>query len=309
MTLQQLRYLIEVARSGSFNAAAQKLYVSQSTLSVAIKELEEELGVEVFLRSNRGLTLTNDGNELVGYARQVLEQADLLKERYSKDTQSAHNRLSVSTQHYAFCVTSFVKLIEEHDELAYSFTLRETHTAEIIEDVKEFRSEIGILYMSKFNSDILTRAIEDANLHFTPLFQAKVHVFVGEHHPLAKRTSLTMEDLEDYPRYSFEQGAASSFYFSEEPFGNLPHKRNVTFSDRGTLTNLLLEGKGFTLSTGVRSSEMTNGIAAIPLECDEYMRVGYIMHNERKPSKLVLRYIELLEEIIRENGLALDNAK
>lgn len=301
MTLQQLKYLIEVARCGSFNAAAQQLYVSQSTLSMAVKELEQELGIEVFRRSNRGLTLTNDGTELLGYARQVIEQADLLENRYAHRDLAAHHRLAISTQHYAFSVRAFVDLVEECEEDAYDFVLRETRTGEIIDDVRDFRSEIGIIYLSSFNEHVLSRALEDANLAFTPLFEASVHVFVGSHHPLAARTSLKPADLADYPRYSFEQGTANSFYFAEEPLSSLPHARTITISDRGTLTNLLTSHDGYTLSTGVLSHEMQTGITAIPLDVAETMRVGYLMHSERKPSALALRYIEKLVGCIADN--------
>lgn len=303
MTLQQLRYLIEVARSGSFNAAAQELYVSQSTLSMAIKDLEEELGIKIFLRSNRGLTLTNDGTELLSYARQVVEQADLLSDRYANRKKADSNRLSISTQHYAFCVRAFMNLIEEYDAESYDFTLRETRTSEILADVHEFRSELGIIYLSDFNERALNRALDEHNLEFTLLFEANVHVFVGEHHPLAKRTSLKPADLSEYPRLSFEQGTVNSFHFAEEPLASLPHKKNITYSDRGTLTNLLTHSSGYTLSTGVLSNEMQTGIVAIPLDVNEVMRVGYIMHKERKPSKLVLRYIKKLEECINDSTL------
>ena len=170
MTLQQLKYLIEVARYGSFNSAAQKLYVSQSTLSMAIKDLENELGIQVFIRSNRGLTLTNDGTELLGYARQMIEQADLLKNRYASRKTSHHNRLSISTQHYAFTVQAFLELVNEFQGDQYDFTLRETRTGEIIEDVREFRSELGLIYLDDFNERVLVRALEEANLSFTLLF-------------------------------------------------------------------------------------------------------------------------------------------
>lgn len=301
MTLQQLKYLIEVAKQGSFNAAAQELFVSQSTLSMAIKELEREFDVEIFLRSNKGLTLTNEGAELLAYANQVLDQAALLEARYT-GTQNHHSRLAISTQHYAFCVKAFVELVDEFDARTYDFTLRETRTEEIINDVRDFRSEIGILYLSSYNERVLKSTFAGAGLTFTPLFQAAVHAFVGEHHPLANRSSLKLSDLEPYPRYSFEQGITNSFYFAEEPFGSLPWERNITYSDRGTLTNLLTHGNGFTLSTGVLSSEMQSGIAAIPLESHETMTVGYLMHAERKPSSLALRYIELLRACIAESG-------
>ncbi len=304
MTLQQLRYLIEVAQSGSFNAAAHELYVSQSTLSMAIKDLEAELGITVFRRSNRGLTLTADGTELLGYARQVVEQADLLSERYAhKDTAARRARLAISTQHYAFAVQAFINIVNACDAAAYDFTLRETRTSEIIRDVQEFRADIGLLFLNDFNERALTRVLDEADLHFTQLFEATPHVFVGVQHPLAGRASLKLSDLDEYPRYSFEQGTTNSFHFAEEPLAALPHSRNITYSDRGTLTNLLIRGKGYTLSTGVLSGEMESDIVAIPLETNETMRVGYIMHGERKPTNLVLHYIDELNAIISGSTL------
>ena len=300
MTLQQLRYLIAIAEYGSINAAAQNLYASQSNLSTAIKELERELGIAIFTRSNRGVTLTNDGTELLGYARQVIEQADMLENRYA-DKDAVHLRLAVSTQHYAFSVQAFVNVVEACEDDEYEFILRESTTAEIIDDVRSFRSEVGILYTDGFNRRVLHKAFADADVAYFPLFDAQVHVFVGEHHPLAGSKLLRPEDLEGYPRYSFEQGTANSFYYSDEPLSYLPHKGNIRISDRGTLTNLLTGHDGYTLSTGVLSTEMQSGIASIPLDVDESMQVGYIMHNERRPSPLLLRYIDELHAIIHAN--------
>ena len=300
MTLQQLRYLIAISEHNSINAAAQSLYVSQSNLSTAMKELERELGITIFTRSNRGVTLTNDGAELLGYARQVIEQADIMENRYARG-RTEHMRLAVSTQHYYFSLQAFINVAEQCASDKYDFILRECATGQIIDDVRTFRSEIGVLYLDGFNERVLTKALADASLSFSPLFDAQVHVFVGENHPLAGRLSLKLEDLEDYPRYSFEQGVANSFYYSEEPFGHLPHDRNIRFTDRGTLTNLLTSFNGYTISTGVLSSEMHSGIVSIPLEVDERMQVGYIMHDERRPSTLLLRYIDELHRVIAEN--------
>ena len=300
MTLQQLRYLIAVSERGSINAAAQSLFVSQSNLSCAIKELENELGIRIFTRSNRGVTLTNEGAELCGYARQVIEQADMLTERYTGG-RNDYRHLSVSTQHYYFSLQAFINVAEGCASEKYDFILRECATGQIIEDVRTFRSEIGILYLDGFNTRVLRKAFDDADVAFFPLFDAQVHVFVGEHHPLASRASLKLADLEPYPRYSFEQGTTNSFYYSEEPYGYLRHDRNIQFSDRGTLTNLLTSFNGYTISTGVLSSEMHSGIVSIPLEVDETMQVGYIMHNERKPGDLLLRYIDELHKVIAEN--------
>lgn len=172
ISLQQLRYIIEVAECGSINAASQQLYVSQPTLSTTIKDTEQELGISIFNRTNRGITLTNEGTEFIGYARQILQQFDLFEARYSNSNSAAKGRLCVSSQHYAFCVHAFVDLAEECDEEEYNFSLRETRTAEVIDDVKEFRSEIGVLYLSEFNRKVLTKAFSDAGLTFTPLFEA-----------------------------------------------------------------------------------------------------------------------------------------
>ncbi len=300
MTLQQLRYLIAIAEYGSINAAAQNLYASQSNLSTAIKELEQELGISVFTRSNRGVTLTNDGTELLGYARQVVEQANMLEARYAKK-EAPHERLAVSTQHYAFSVEAFVNVVEQCDDDDFEFIMRETTTAHIIDDVRSFRSEVGVLYLDSFNQRVLHKAFDDAGVTFYPLFEAGVHVFVGENHPLAGRKLIEREELTQWPRYSFEQGTTNSFYYSEEPFSYVQHSRNIRISDRGTLSNLLTSYNGYTLSTGVLSSEMHTGIVSIPLNTKETMTVGYIMHNERKPSELLDRYIEELHRIIDES--------
>ena len=301
MTLQQLRYLIAISEHGSINAAAQQLYISQSSLSTAIKELERELGITIFRRSNRGVTLTNDGTELLGYARQVIEQADMLAAHYAGE--ESQMRLSVSTQHYYFSLQAFINVAETCSSEKYDFVLRECATGRIIEDVRTFRSEIGVLYLDDFNERVLTRAFQESDIEFFPLFEATAHVFVGEQHPLAKKKIIEPSDLEPYPRYSFEQGTTNSFYYSEEPLGFLPHARNIRFSDRGTLTNLLTSFNGYTISTGVLSSEMHSGIASIPLNVEERMRIGYIMHNERKPSKLLLQYVNELHKVIAENPL------
>ena len=300
MTLQQLRYLIAISEYGSINAAAQRLYASQSNLSTAIKELEHELGVTIFTRSNRGVTLTNDGTELLGYARQVIEQADMMEERYARG-RAGQRHLAVSTQHYYFSLQAFINVAERCAEERYDFTLRECATGQIIEDVRTFRSDVGVLYLDSFNTRVLGKVLSDADLSFHPLFNAKVHVFVGEQHPLAGRASVGIKDLEPYPRYSFEQGTTNSFYYAEEPFGYLACDRNIRITDRGTLTNLLTSFNGYTVSTGVLSSEMHAGIVAIPLEVDEQMQVGYVLHRQRRPGALLMSYIDELHAVIAEN--------
>ena len=298
MTLQQLRYVIEIVNCGSMNAAAEKLFVTQPSLSNAVKELEKELGIEIFLRSSRGISLSAEGAEFLGYARQVVEQAELLEQRYT-DKKPSRRLFSVSTQHYAFSVNAFVNLIREYNQNEYEFTLRETQTHDIIEDVKNLRSEIGVLYLNDFNEKVLLKILRESNLGFHPLFEAKPHVFVSNAHPLSGRASVRLEDLTPYPCLSFEQGVYNSFYYSEEILSTVYHPKSILVSDRATLFNLLIGLDGYTISTGILSEDLNGkNIISIPLISDEIIRVGYIAQKGIGLSAMADAYIANLRRYI-----------
>lgn len=300
ITLQQLKYVIEVSRSRSISKAAQNLFISQPSLSNAIKELENEIGIAIFLRTNKGIIVTTEGEEFLGYARQVVEQAALLENRYSH-TQPLQQHFSVSTQHYAFAVSAFVRLLKEYNQEEYEFTLRETKTYEIIADVKNLRSEIGILYVNDFNKKVIYKFLEEGNLTFHPLFEASPHVFISSKNPLAKQDFVTLSDVMAYPYLSFEQGDYNSFYFSEEILSTISKPKNITVSDRATLFNLLIGLNGYTISTGVISHKLNSkDIVAVPLLVDEIITVGYITHKNVKNSPLANIYIEYLKASIEE---------
>jgi len=299
MTLQQLKYAIEVAKWGSINIAAQKLFITQPSLSNAIKELENEINILIFERTNRGVSLTVDGAEFLGYARQVIEQSELLEKRYFNSQPSAQH-FSVSTQHYAFAVNAFVDLIKEHGLDEYEFQLRETRTYEVINDVKNLRSEIGILYINEFNAKVLNKMFKENNLQFTTLLVARPHVFISVNNPLARQKTVMLEDLEDYPCLSFEQGEYNSFHFSEEILSTLSHRKNIRVSDRATLFNLLIGLNGYTISTGIISADL-NGpdIVAVPLDVDEEITVGWISHKNIRLSPLANNYLQSLKRVVK----------
>ncbi|MDI7743584.1 LysR family transcriptional regulator [Lysinibacillus fusiformis] len=300
MTLQQLKYVIEVARSRSINKAAQRLFISQPSLSNALKELEEEVGITIFLRSNKGILITPEGSEFLGYARQVVEQAELLENRYT-NTSSPQQHFSVSAQHYAFAVSAFVRLLREYDIAEYEFSLRETKTYEIIDDVKNLRSEIGILYVNEFNQKVIHKFLREGNLQFHELFTAKPHVFISSANPLSAKEYVTLNDLDPYPYLSYEQGDYNSFYFSEEILSTLSRPKNIRVTDRATLFNLLIGLNGYTISTGVISHKLNSkDIIAIPLKVDEQIHVGYITHKNVSNSTLANTYIQYLKESIDE---------
>ncbi len=275
MTLQQLRYVIEVAKQRSISKAAHRLFISQPSLSNSIKELENELGIAIFSRTNKGIVITSEGSEFLGYARQVIEQTDLLENRYANATQSPQQHFSVSAQHYAFAVSAFVKLLKDYNRDEYEFTLRETRTYEIIDDVKNLRSEIGILYVNDFNQQVIRKFLREGNLTFHELFQAKPHVFISSTNPLASQKYVTLADLDPYPYLSFEQGDYNSFHFSEEILSTISRRKNIRVSDRATLFNLLIGLNGYTISTGVISYDINDDdIVAVPLKVNESITVG-----------------------------------
>ena len=306
MTLQQLKYVIEVARSRSISKAAQNLFISQPSLSNALKEVEKEIGVTIFSRTNKGIMITSEGSEFLGYARQVVEQAELLENRYSNTQQAPQQHFSVSAQHYAFAVSAFVRLLKEYNREEYEFTLRETKTYEIIDDVKNLRSEIGILYVNEFNKKVIRKFLREGNLMFHELFEAKPHVFISSKNPLVKQEYVTLSDLRSFPYLSFEQGDYNSFYFSEEILSTLSRPKNIRVSDRATLFNLLIGLNGYTISTGVISHELNSeDIVAVPLKVDEQITIGYITHKNVTNSQLANIYIQYLKDTIVEEQLQL----
>ncbi len=298
MRIQQLHYIVKIVETGSMNEAAKQLFITQPSLSNAVRDLEREMGIKIFIRNPKGITLTKDGVEFLSYARQILEQSALLEERYkSKDTN--RELFSVSSQHYAFVVNAFVSLLKGADMSRYELFLRETRTYEIIDDVKNFRSEIGVLFLNSYNRDVLTKMFDDNRLTYTSLFQAHPHIFVSQDNPLANRDIVTMKDLEDFPYLSYDQGIHNSFYFSEEIFSQIPHKKSIVVSDRATLFNLLIGLDGYTIATGILNSNLNgDNIVSIPLDVEDMIDIVYIRHEKANLSKMGERFIDyLLKEV------------
>lgn len=298
MTLQQLRYIVTVAETGNITEAAKRLFISQPSLTNAIRELEKEMQVTIFNRTNKGVVVSNEGDIFLAYARQVLEQVGLMEEKFL-NVKEQSPKFSVSCQHYSFAVNAFVDIIQKFDANQYDFTLRETQTHEIIEDIAHLKSEIGILYVSSKNEEIILKLIKQKGLEFHELFIAKPHVFISAKHPLAKKKTIALEDLEEYPYLSFEQGEYNSFYFAEEILSTLDRKKNIKVRDRATLFNLVIGLNGYTVSSGVISKELNGeNIIARPLAVDEEMRIGTITQKNMPLSRYGTAYMEALQKHI-----------
>ncbi len=304
LTLQQLRYFIEVAAEGSISAAADLLYVAQPTMSAAMKDLEARVGRALLVRSARGVTLTADGVEFLGYARQVVEQFALLEQRYL-GRPPTRRLLGVSTQHYSFAVDAFVRMVKATEVAEYEFSLRESRTWDIIEDVRTLRSEIGILYRNDFNRKIIDKLLRESGLAFTPLFLADPHIFISRNNPLASKERATLDDLAGLPRLTFDQGANNSFYFAEEILSTMSSKQEIRVSDRATIFNLMIGLHGYTISTGIISGQLDPEIVAIPLDVDERIEIGWIGHAAIPLTDQAQRYLGELRAVVAEFGVAL----
>ncbi len=296
MTLLQLKYAVAVADAGTISGAAKALYLAQPSLTAAIRELENELGIAIFTRTNKGVIVSADGEEFLGYARQVIEQTTLIEEKYFGAAPVKH-QFCVSTQHYSFAVEAFVELLKSYDGEEYDFRIRETQTYELIEDVARLRSEVGVMYLNSFNETVLRKTLRAYTLSFHRLFIARPHVFISAFSPLAEKTVVTLEDLQPYPRLSYEQGEHNAFYFAEEIQSTLDSKKDIMVSDRATLFNLLIGLNGYTICSGV-INEQLNGknILALPLDVDDYMEIGYITHNQIIPGVYATAYINALKK-------------
>ncbi len=296
ISLNQLRYAIALSDEKSMNSAAAKLFISQPSLSAAIKELEEETGIEIFRRTNRGISVTPDGVEFLGYARQVMEQYSLIESRYISH-EAVRDRFAVSTQHYSFVVEAFVKLVKIYGMDEYDLAVKETKTWEIISDVRDFQSEMGILYLNDFNSKVMEKIFSENNLSFHRLFDCRIYVYLWKGHPLSKRKKIKIEELSEYPCLSFYQGQNNSFYFAEEVLSTYEYKRSIKANDRATMLNLMKGLNGYTLFSGIISEDLNgNDYCAIPLDSDEKMTIGYIKRKGIPLSSLAKQYLDILSE-------------
>ena len=304
MTIQQLRYVTMICKEGSINKASELLYVSQPSLTSAVQELEKELGITIFNRSGRGVTPTNDGLEFIRYAREIIAQYDDLLERYGKGG-TLKKKFGISTQHYSFAVKAFVEMVKQFGTDEYEFAIRETRTRDVIDDVFSGKSEIGILYLNDFNRGPLEKLLKSNGLTFTPLTECSAFVYLWKGHPLADKSIIRFEDLNDYPCLSFEQGDNASFYYSEEILSTSEYPKTIKATDRATMLNLMVGLNGYTLCSGVISEELNGSdFIAVPFEADSEsvgsnMVIGYLSKKNMLLSHIAQLYIREIDNYLK----------
>ena len=304
MTLQQLFYVITISDCGSMNKAAEVLFISQPTLTSAVKELENEIGISIFQRTGKGTVPTLEGEEFLVYARQLYQQYELISEKYS-DPAGIKRKFGVSSQHYSFAVKAFVETVKQFDMQKYEFAMREEKTIDVITDVSNLKSEIGLLYINDFNQKIITKMLRDNDLEFHNLITCKAYVYIWKNHPLAKNESINFSELEPYPCLSFEQGEKGSFYFSEEILSTNEYPRTNKATDRSTMLNLMVGLNGYTLCSGIICEELNGSdFIAVPFRSDDSnpnptMQIGYIVKKNSHLSELGEIYIDEVTKYLK----------
>ena len=298
MTLQQLRYVIEVAKTGSMNVAAKQLFVSQPSLSMAIRELENDVHISIFERTTKGVVITAEGEEFLGYARQIINQVELLEDKYVEAGQ-IKKKFGVSAQHYSFAVKAFVEMVKGFDMDKYEFAIREARTHDVIHDVVTGKSEIGILYTNDFNEKVLNKIFKDNQLEFVHLFTCEGYAYLWKNHPLAGKKVIALEELQDYPCLSFEQGDNNSFYFAEEILSTYDFKKTIKSNDRATNLNLMVGLNAFTLCSGIICEELNGSdYIAVKLAEEVTMDIGYIKRAHMNMSEIGELYIEEIKKYV-----------
>ncbi len=304
LTIQQLRYAVGIANTGSFNKAAEALFISQPSLTMAVQDLEKQIGITIFNRSNRGVTLTPEGEEFIARANELLNHFKSIVTRYDEESKKK-KRFAVSTQHYSFAVKSFTNMVKKFNIDDYDFALRETKTKEVIDDVTSLRSEIGIIYLSDFNRKYLTYLLKEHDLVFQKLVVCNAYAYMWKNNPLASKPYVTLEDLSQYPCLSFEQGESGNYYFAEEILSTNEYHRTIKANDRATMLNFMIDLNGYTLCSGIISEEINGSdYVAVPFkdekgESDRQMEIGYITKKNFMLSTICRIYIREMEDYLK----------
>ncbi len=295
MTILQLKYVIAIASSKSFREAASRLFVSQPALSSTIRELEEELNIQLFERTNKGIRLTDPGKAFLAYAKEAVSQYELIEDRYlDRDLDKKH--FSVSMQHYVFAVHAFINVVKEYDNGKYTFAVHETRTDEVLSNVRSLDSEVGVVAFSKTNEKVMRKLFREYQLEFTPLITRETFVYVWKTHPLASAQALSLEDLKDYPCISFDQSSENDFYLTEEALGDYAFEKLIKTNDRATSAELMAAMNGYSIGTGVMTESLAlkRDFVTIKLKEEDPLTIGYIVRANHKLSEIGQRYIDEL---------------
>lgn len=297
MTVLQLKYVVAISTCVSMREASSKLYVSQPALSATIRDLEEELGIRIFDRTNKGIKLTEEGNEFLVFAKQAVSQYELIEHKYLMPD-DGKDYYTISMQHYVFAVHAFVDLIKRRQVNSYSYLIKETRTDEVLHNVRDYRSEIGVLAYAKSNKNIMNKLFREYTLEFYPLMVCDTYAYLSKDHPLAHKKELSVDELKEYPCISFDQTNETEYYLSEEALAGYQFRKIIRSNDRATSCEIMTMLNGFAIGTGIMidSNALKDAFISIKLKEEDPLTVGYIVKKDHVLSEFGKLYIKELEK-------------
>jgi DNA-binding transcriptional LysR family regulator len=296
MNFQQCRYVEVVARVGSFSQAAKELYMTQPNLSCSIKDLENELGVQLFTRSNTGARLTEDGHDFLKYAKRIIGELDLLQQRYHDEFKKS---FTVASHHYDFLSSPLAKVAQEFKQDYQEFQTIETTTKKILDSVASFEADLGIIYLDDENEHILSSALQYHDLEFTSLGEFPTRVFLRRDHPLAHKSVISETDLKGYNQIRFRQ-EQSGLNFDEDALDIHDQQRILYSNDRGTVMNLLCATDAYASGLGIVNSFVKDQIVLIPLQNSPKHTLGYVTNRKKKLSDIGASFINEIKLSLEE---------
>ena len=296
MNFQQCRYVEVVARVGSFSQAAKELYMTQPNLSCSIKDLENELGVQLFTRSNTGARLTEDGHDFLKYAKRIIGELDLLQQRYHDEFKKS---FTVASHHYDFLSIPLAKVAQEFKQDYQEFQTIETTTKKVLDSVASFEADLGIIYLDDENEHILTSAFQYHDLEFTSLGEFPTRVFLRRDHPLAHKSVISETDLKGYNQIRFRQ-EHSGLNFDEDALDIHDQQRILYSNDRGTVMNLLCATDAYASGLGIVNSFVKDQIVLIPLQNSPKHTLGYVTNRKKKLSDIGASFINEIKLSLEE---------
>ena len=298
MNIQQLRYVVAIANSGTFREAAEKMYVSQPSLSISVRDLEKELGFKIFRRTSSGTFLTRRGMEFYEKAQELVKGFDVFQNQYA-NPEEEKKEFSISSQHYDFLpplITQFSVLYPENKD----FRIFESPTVQILDEVAQGHSELGIIYLNKQNTKGIMQRVDKLGLEVVDLIPFQTHIYLRKGHPLAKKESLVMEDLAHLPTVRFTQEKDEYLYYSENFVDTSSSSQLFNVTDRATLNGILERTDAYATGSGFLDSQSVNGITVIPLIDDLNNKMVYVKREEVDLSPVAEKFVQVMEAYFDE---------
>ena len=294
MNIQQLRYVVAIANSGTFREAAEKMYVSQPSLSISVRDLEKELGFKIFRRTSSGTFLTRRGMEFYEKAQELVKGFDIFQNQYA-NPEEEKDEFSIASQHYDFLPPTITTFSQRYPDYK-NFRIFESTTVQILDEVAQGHSEIGIIYLNNQNQKGVMQRIEKLGLEVIELIPFQTHIYLREDHPLAKKKELIMDDLVDLPTVRFTQEKDEYLYYSENFVDTSASSQMFNVTDRATLNGILERTNAYATGSGFLDSDSVNGITVIPLNDNLNNRMVYVKREEVDLSQAGTLFVEVMQE-------------